>query len=116
MVRPANECSVETRVAMRGGDGSVLATNLIVSPDELAGKGRMFSKLTLGPGCGIGYHEHTGERELFYILSGVAEYNDNGTVHTVRAGDVTICPSGSGHAIANRGSETVELVAVILYE
>jgi quercetin dioxygenase-like cupin family protein len=116
MIRPVNECEVEYREKMRDGDGVVKLTNFIVSPDELAGKGRLFSKITLEPGCSIGYHTHEGDRELFYILSGEAEYSDNGEVRTVRAGDVTICPAGTGHGIANRGSGVVELIAVIAYE
>ena len=116
MIRPANECKVEYRERMRGGDGTVKLTELIVTPAELAEKGRLFSKITLEPGCGIGYHEHSGERELFYILSGTAEYSDNGTPRTAHAGDVIICPGGTGHSIANRGAETVELIALIVYE
>lgn len=116
MVRPADKCEVEYREKMRDGEGVVKLTNFIASPNEMSGKGRMFSKITLEPGCGIGYHEHTGDRELFYILSGTAEYNDNGAVTTVRAGDVTVCPSHTGHSIANRSDEPVELIAVIVYE
>ena len=116
MIRPANECKVEYREHMRDGDGTVKLTGFIDAPAELAERGRLFSKITLEPGCGIGYHEHSGERELFYILSGTAEYNDNGAVQTVHAGDVTICPSGTGHGIANRGAETVDLIAVVVYE
>lgn len=116
MIRQANECKVESRERMRGGDGTVKLTDLIGAPAALAEKGRLFSKITLEPGCGIGYHEHSGERELFYILSGTAEYNDNGALRTVHAGDVTVCPGGTGHSIANRGEETVELIALIVYE
>lgn len=116
MIRPMENCGLEYRENMRGGDGTVLLTNLITSPAELAGKGRLFSKITIEPGCSIGYHEHTGDRELYYIISGTAEYNDNGEIRTVHAGDVTLCPAHSGHGIANRGSETVELIAVILYD
>lgn len=116
MIRPANECKAEYRENMKGGEGTVKVTDFIASPDELAGKGRLFSRITLEPGCSIGYHVHEGERELFYILCGTAEYNDNGTLKPVRAGDVTICAAGTGHGIANRGTETVELVAVIVYE
>ncbi len=116
MIRSANDCKVEYREKMKDGDGTVKLTDFILSPDELAGKGRLFSKITLEPGCSIGYHVHEGERELFYILSGAAVYNDNGAEKTVHAGDVTICPAGTGHGIANRGTETVELVAVIIHE
>lgn len=116
MIRPANECKVEYRERMRDGDGTVKVTDLIDTPAGLADKGRLFSKITLEPGCGIGYHEHSGERELFYILSGTAEYSDNGAARTIHAGDVAICPAGTGHSIANRGTETVELIALIVYE
>ncbi len=115
MIRRAQECNVEHREHMRDGDGTVLITNLIEGPAELNDKGRLFGKITLNPGCSIGYHIHDKDAELFYILKGTAEYNDNGETVIVKAGDVTICPTGSGHGIANRTDEVVELVAVIVY-
>jgi quercetin dioxygenase-like cupin family protein len=48
-------------------------------------------------------------------MKGTAEYNDNGEIRTVKAGDVTICPTGTGHGIANKTDEVVELTAVIVY-
>ena len=115
MIRRENECTVEYREHMRDGDGTVQLTNFINDPKELCEKGRIFSKITLNPGCSIGYHVHETDSELFYILKGTAEYSDNGTIRTVSAGDVTICPPGEGHSIANRTEELVELVAVIVY-
>ncbi len=115
MIRRENECTVEYREHMRDGDGTVQLTGFIKGPEELCGKGRLFSKITLQPGCSIGYHLHDTDSELFYILSGTAEYNDNGTVCTVSAGDVTVCPPGESHGIANRTEKPVELIAVIVY-
>ena len=115
MIRKAEECKVEYREHMRDGDGTVKLTSLIGSSAELNEKGRLFSRITLEPGCSIGFHIHDKDAELFYILKGTAEYNDNGTISTVQAGDVTVCPTGQGHGIANRTDETVELVAVIVY-
>lgn len=115
MIRKENQCKIEYREHMRGGDGTVLLTNFISSPEELCDKGRLFSKITLNPGCSIGYHVHENDSELFYILKGVAQYNDNGNIVTVSAGDVTICPPGQGHGIANKRDEVVELIAVIVY-
>ena len=115
MIRKAEECKVEYREKMRDGNGTVEITNFITSPEELCSKGRMFSRITLKSGCSIGFHVHETDSELFYILSGCAEYNDNGEVKTVSAGDVTICPAGTGHGIANNSDETVELIAVIVY-
>ena len=116
MIRRADECRIEYKEHMRDGDGTVQLTHFIAGPAELEEKGRLFAKITLNPGCSIGYHVHEPDAELFYILKGTAEYNDNGEIRTVSAGDVTICPAGTGHGIANRTDEVVELVAVIVYK
>ena len=115
MIRRADECTIEYREHMRDGDGTVKLTGFISGPEELNGKGRMFSKITLEPGCSIGFHVHENDSELFYFLRGEGEYSDNGELCTVTAGDVTICPAGTGHSIANKGTEILELIAVIVY-
>ena len=115
MIRKPEEFRIEYKEHMRDGDGTVQLTHFITGPEELCGKGRLFSKITLNPGCSIGYHVHEGDAELFYILKGTAEYNDAGEIRTVTAGDVTICPAGTGHGIANKTEDVVELVAVIVY-
>ena len=116
MIRKADECRVEYREHMRDGDGTVEMTHFIQGDAELNDKGRLFAKITLKSGCSIGYHVHEKDSELFYILKGTAEYNDNGEIRTVHGGDVTICPAGTGHGIANRSEKTVELIAVIVYQ
>lgn len=115
MIRRANECKVDYNDHMRGGDGTVIATSMISGSAELNDKGRLFSKLTLEPGCSIGFHVHEGDAELYYILKGTGEYSDNGEISQVTAGDVTVCPAGTGHSIANKGDELLELVALIVY-
>lgn len=115
MIRKAEECKVEYREHMRDGNGTVQITNLIASNAELNDKGRLFGKITLNPGCSIGYHVHEKDSELFYILKGTAKYMDGDTEKVVTAGDVTVCPAGTGHSIANDTDEVVELVAVIVY-
>ena len=115
MIRKPEGFRIEYKEHMRDGDGTVQLTHFITGPEELNGKGRLFSKITLNPGCSIGYHVHETDAELFYIMKGTAEYNDAGVVYNVTAGDVTICPTGTGHGIANRTDEVVELIAVIVY-
>lgn len=113
IIRP-NELKTEIREHMRGGDGSVKITHL-VTEDELCGKGRLFAQITLGAGCGIGYHTHDTDSEIFHIISGKALYSDNGTEKEVGAGDVLVCPKGTGHSIKNAGSDDVILTALIVY-
>ena len=114
MIRKAAECKKEYREAMRGGNGTVEITNF-ATPAELNDKGRLFANITLKPGCSIGYHVHENDSELFYLIKGNALYNDNGVECTLSAGDVMICPAGTGHSIANIGEEDVEVCAVIVY-
>lgn len=114
MIKKFEDFKTELRENMRGGDGTVTVTSF-VSAEELNEKGRLFGKITLKPGCGIGFHIHEKDSELFYIIKGTAVYDDNGTKTTVSAGNVTLTPAGTGHAIKNEGEEDVELIALIVY-
>ncbi|MBR5528730.1 MAG: cupin domain-containing protein [Clostridia bacterium] len=114
MIKKHDEFTPELRENMRGGDGTVSVCNFITE-DDLNGKGRLFGKITLKPGCGIGYHVHEKDSELFYVLKGTATYDDNGVKSVITAGDVTVTPAGSGHSVKNEGTEDVELVALIVY-
>ena len=115
MVKNFENFKTELRENMRGGDGTVVVTSF-VSAEELNDKGRLFGKITLKPGCGIGFHVHETDSELFYIVKGTAVYDDNGVKTTVSAGNVTLTPAGTGHAIKNESDEDVELVALIVYK
>ena len=115
MIINPNEYKLDIREHMRGGDGTVKIENF-VSAAELNDKGRLFGKIIIEPNCSIGYHVHEHDAELFYIIKGTAQYTDGDKVVEVKAGDTMVCPTGTGHSIANRGSETVELVALIVYE
>ena len=114
MIRKAADCKKVYNQKMRGGNGTVEITNF-ATPAELNDKGRLFANITLKPGCSIGFHMHENESELFYVMKGEALYNDNGVECVVSAGDVMLCPAGTGHAVSNNGEEVVELCAVIVY-
>ena len=114
MIKKAADFKTVYNEKMRGGNGTVEITNF-ATPEELNNKGRLFANITLRPGCGIGFHVHENESELFYVIKGEAVYNDNGTEYPVSAGDVMVCPAGTGHAVSNNGTEVVELCAVIVY-
>jgi mannose-6-phosphate isomerase-like protein (cupin superfamily) len=115
MVRRKEECKVEYREKMRGGEGTAIAVSLISGPEELNGKGRLFSHIRLNPGSSIGYHVHEGDTELFYFLKGTGIYCDNGTDVKVGPGDVAICETGHGHGVVNTGEGLLEMIAVIVY-
>lgn len=104
----------ETRTEMRGGKGNVELLH-IIGEDGLNRRGRMFAEITLEPGCSIGYHEHHGESEIFYILQGQGMVSDNGTPTAVQAGDCAICEDGQGHSIENTGKEALRFMALIIF-
>ena len=68
---------------MAGGRGHVLIKH-ILGEEELNGKCRLYAEVTIEPGCSLGYHEHHGESETYYILKGEGNYDDNGTIRPVR--------------------------------
>ena len=100
---------------MAGGKGHVIIKDLL-GEKELNGKCRMYAEVTVEPGCSLGYHEHHGESETFYILQGFGDFEDNGTVRQVKPGDVTFTPSGSGHAMVNTGVSNLIFMALIILD
>ena len=116
MVRKSDEKTVMRKPAPFNGTGEISVRSLLNGDEEMCHKGRVFCHTTIYPGSSIGYHLHTGDSETYYILKGTACFNDNGTLRTVTAGDVTYTPSGQGHGIECIGEERVEMIALILYE
>jgi mannose-6-phosphate isomerase-like protein (cupin superfamily) len=113
MIKTRSEMEREIRERMRDGTGSIEILH-VFKKEELRGGTRLFARLTLPPGSSIGYHVHESEEEIFYIISGTAQVNDNGKTRTVAGGDAVLTGSGAGHSIENKGREPVELMAVIL--
>ena len=111
MVTFKKDMTVSVREQMRGGPGEAVLTAL--SP-ELPAHMRLFSTITLKPGCGIGYHVHEKETELFCFVSGKGRVQDDDKVIDVAAGDSMSTPSGHGHSVTNTGDEDLVFVAAIV--
>ena len=115
MIRRKEERTVDIKT-MFGGPGEARLERIRENVDELYGKGRVFSHLYLEKGCAVGWHIHHGDGEVYYILKGEGEYNDNGTPVTVRPGDVTFVGDGEGHSLINHRDEVLEAIALVLYK
>lgn len=100
---------------MCGGTGHVIIKH-ILGEKELNGKCRLYAEVTIEPGCSLGFHEHHGESETYYIVSGIGIYSDNGALRMVKAGDVTFTPDGQGHALTNSGDEDLVFMALIILD
>ena len=113
MIRHDEAYEVDIRENMRGGQGTVKIEHLW-KKDELKGKTRLCARLTLEPGCGIGFHEHVGEEEVFYVISGQGRVQDGDEAVAVGAGDTILTGDGSGHAVEASGDEPLVMLAVIV--
>ncbi|MBO5689190.1 MAG: cupin domain-containing protein [Lentisphaeria bacterium] len=116
MIRKNGEYRTELRPEMRGGTGTVKIEHLLDEAGELRGLNRLFGRLTLDPGTSIGFHNHEGEAEVFVVISGTGEIDDNGVKSAVSAGDTILTGFGAGHGVACTGSEPLVLLAVITKE
>lgn len=98
---------------MAGGEGHVIIKD-ILNAEQLNGKCGLYAQVTIEPGCSLGYHEHHGESETYYILQGQGEYNDNGNKRLVQAGDMTFTSDNHGHGLANTGDTDLVFMALII--
>ena len=87
----------------------------ILNDEEKAGKVKLYARGTFEPGTELGYHEHHGECESYFILEGEGIYNDDNNLRPVKAGDTTLCKSGHGHGIKNTGDGPLVIMALIYY-
>ena len=72
----------------------------------------MYAHVKLKVGEKVGFHVHKNESEIYYILSGKALYDDNGTKLEIGEGTVTHTPAGDGHGIENIGDDILEFMAL----
>lgn len=114
MICRAEEMQKEQRANMRGGNGTVALTALL--GDNLPKNCRLASLITLQKGTSIGAHQHMGESEIFYILSGSVIYNDNGQEVILNKGDACVAHSGESHSVCGNSDDPAILLAVIILQ
>ena len=113
MVRKTDVKFVE---GLRGGRGQV-ELHHIVSKEELNGHGSMYAMGILKPGCSIGYHQHVGNTEPYFILKGKGIFVDNDMSRTeVGPGDVCYIEVGQSHALENNSDEDLVFMALVYNE
>jgi quercetin dioxygenase-like cupin family protein len=104
----------QVRVEHAQGGAGYMVKEELLSADERGAHCSMFNQVTLPEGCEIGWHQHVGNGEAYYVAAGQGIYNDNGTEIAVSVGDCTFCKDGDWHALKNTGSGDLVIVAVIL--
>lgn len=102
--------------AFKGGEGYLKLSPILQGEAEMYGKGRVFARTILDPGCAVGYHQHQGDSETFFILKGHGDYNHDGQHVQVGPGDIAYCGDGEWHGMKNNADEPLEFIALILYK
>lgn len=101
---------------LNGGVGSGVIYH-ILSEKEINDNIRMFAKVVLKPGASIGWHQHTGETEPYYILEGNGIFSDNDKTKTnVKAGDVCLIENMQYHSIENLSKEDDLSFIALIYK
>jgi len=110
MVRKTEKAVIE---GLRGGNGSVELYH-IVSKEELNGHGTMYAMGVLKPGCSIGYHQHVGNTEPYFILKGKGTFIEDDKSRTeVGPGDVCYIQVGQSHGLENNSDEDLVFMALV---
>lgn len=100
---------------LAGGRGPARVHH-VLSKDELMGHGRVYARIVLPPKSSIGWHQHVGETEPYYILKGEGDFiDDDRSVTRVRAGNVCLIQVGHWHSIENNSDSDLEFMALIIY-
>lgn len=86
----------------------------LLNEQQMDGKIGLFAKVTIAPGAVLENHEHHGETETYYILSGEGNYFDNGAEKAAKPGDTFFCEDGGCHGIACVSSEPLVFMALII--
>lgn len=109
----AKDRTVDVVEAAQGGKG-ILRRDSLLNDYEKDKYCNLFAKITLEKDAVLGYHEHHGETETYYILSGTGIYSDDGKEVEVEAGDVVFCDDGHGHGLTNTGDGELSFMALIM--
>lgn len=112
MIKPRNEQTKTYEYNSAGGEAFALYN--LKEFEKINEKIKQFSYVEVNVGEEVPFHEHHGNAENYYIISGKGLYNDNGKEIEVGAGTVTFTPSGEGHALKNIGDDKLKFIALVI--
>ncbi|MGL5718172.1 MAG: cupin domain-containing protein [Paraclostridium sp.] len=113
MIKRPQELTSNKVEKLRDGRGFTTIQHLIEG-EQLKGKAKLISKLSLEPGASIGVHSHIEDFEVYYILKGEGRVLDNGYMQPIGSGDVVYTADGESHYLENTGDEYLELLAIVI--
>lgn len=98
-----------------GGKGTG-ELHIAMDSEALEGRAEAMTLIILHPGSSIGYHQHVGTMEVYYVLSGEGIFTCNGDPQPIHAGQAGSIRPGDWHGIENTGAGDMAISGLVLYE
>lgn len=106
MVIDFSELEETTTEGFKGGEG------IMYSRCRFDGHNRIMLN-RLEPNASGGLHQHSGNCEMIYVLSGALDFEDDGKAERCEAGQLHYCPNGHRHSFKNNGTEQAVFLAIV---
>jgi mannose-6-phosphate isomerase-like protein (cupin superfamily) len=94
-----------------GGAGEYSVRTLL---DQVPGASaiKYVRDLTLYAGSSIGPHPHSGDEEIYFVISGSGVMDVDGEERPVGPGSVVLTLSGSQHGLQNTGDQELRIAVI----
>ncbi|WNF38557.1 cupin domain-containing protein [Bacillaceae bacterium IKA-2] len=99
-----------------GGVGRIQIYKVLNAGDNV-GNISLFAKVIINAHTTIGYHQHIGEAEAYYVLKGEGFFLNNKKERVpVKAGDLCLIEVGESHGMENPNENEMEIIALVYPE
>lgn len=96
----------ETIEHFKGGEGSVTTQAYVDGNNRIM-------RATVHPHSSIGWHQHSGNSEIVYVMSGVGKVVVEGGEKALAPGICHYCAEGQFHSVVNPNEEDLVVFAVV---
>ena len=96
----------------RGGNGFIISKDIFLE-DDFGSSISHLILVTIPSGSSVGFHEHSGDEEIYFILEGHGKVRDDEEGYDVGPYDTVLTNSGHCHGIENTGDQDLKLLAII---
>jgi mannose-6-phosphate isomerase-like protein (cupin superfamily) len=97
---------------MRGGKGAG-KLQVFFQAGEFSSPLCAFNVLTLEPGVSVGYHQHVGSEEVYWVLEGKGIARDDQETLELGPGDALLTRDQHFHSIENTGTAPLKILTVM---
>ena len=97
---------------VRGGQGSMVFQHIFHDNDFLSSISHLIL-VTIPPGSSVGFHEHSVDEEVYFVLEGQGKVRYDDLEYIVGPFDTVLTTSGHRHGIENTGDRDLKLLAII---